>query len=80
MNAAAPLSDDELWAPREALRYVKEALADMALSSIRREEERGGVMLLHCRRRSLRSRDQRAFLFINVWMMLFPPSCDLGVL
>ena len=29
------LSDDELRAPGEALCYVKEALADMALSSIR---------------------------------------------
>lgn len=37
MNAAVQLSDDELQAPGEALCYVKEALADMALSSIRRE-------------------------------------------
>lgn len=50
MNAAIPLSDDELRAPGEALCYVKEALADMALSSIRRGT---AVMLLHCRRRSL---------------------------
>lgn len=39
MNAAVPLSDDELWAPGEALCYVKEALADMALSSIRRRTD-----------------------------------------
>lgn len=36
MNAAILLSDDELRAPGDALSYVKEALADMALSSIRR--------------------------------------------
>lgn len=36
MNAAILLSDDELRAPGDALCYVKEALADMALSSIRR--------------------------------------------
>lgn len=52
MNAAVQLSDDELRAPGEALCYVKEALADMAISSIRREGG-GTVMLLHCRKRSL---------------------------
>lgn len=40
MNAAVPLSDDEWRAAEKALHYVKEVLADMALSSIR--ESRGG--------------------------------------
>lgn len=44
MDVCVPLSDDELGAADEALRYVKEALADMALSSIRQGTS---VMLLH---------------------------------
>ena len=43
MNAAVPLSRDEWRAAGEALLYVKEALADMTLPSIRRET---AVMLL----------------------------------
>lgn len=51
MNRPIPLSDDELRAAGEVLRYVKEALADMALSSIR---ERGtAVIPLYGRKRSL---------------------------
>lgn len=46
MNAAALLSDDELRAPGDALCYVKEALADVALSSIRRGGDGCNVVTL----------------------------------
>lgn len=47
MNTAIPLSDDKWRAAGKALHYVKEVLADMALSSIRMGT---AVMLLHHRK------------------------------
>lgn len=69
MNTAIPLSDDKWRAAGKALHYVKEVLADMALSSIRMGT---AVMLLHHRKDvqsvSVQHTNESS---LSVWIMLF---------